>query len=224
MKVLPCNRTREYANALSRCCGCIDYHAAMISSDAIDTDAQSVLAFWFGKGDERGKSRAQWFRKDLAFDEEIRRQFLTLYRKVAAGEYDHWKDNALDCLALIVVLDQFPRNLFRDSAEAFATDAAARAATRHMLARGDDARLLPVEREFVYLPLEHSESLADQDECLRLMKSLSVFDETRDLHVWAEKHRVIIERFGRFPHRNAALGRESTAEEIAFLQQPGSRF
>jgi len=208
----------------------IDYHATMISPDAlahdqaIHDDARGVLSFWFGEGDERGKSRAQWFRKDPAFDEEIRARFLSLYRQAAAGECDHWQGSALDCLALIVVLDQFPRNLFRDSAEAFATDAAARTAARHLLARGDDARLLPVERMFVYLPLEHSESLADQEECLRLMKSLSVFDETRDLHVWAEKHRVIIERFGRFPHRNAALGRESTAEEIAFLQQPGSRF
>jgi uncharacterized protein (DUF924 family) len=197
----------------------------MTSYDAAThADARSVLAFWFGEGDERGRSRAQWFRKDPLFDEEIRRLFLTLYRKAAAGACDQWKDSALDCLALIVVLDQFPRNMFRDSAEAFATDAAARAATRHMLAGGHDAQLRPVERVFVYLPLEHSESLADQEECLRLMKALSAFDETRDLHVWAEKHRVIIERFGRFPHRNAVLGRESTAEEIAFLQQPGSRF
>jgi uncharacterized protein (DUF924 family) len=198
--------------------------AASVHDKAVHPEAQTVLAFWFGEGDERGKSRVQWFRKEPAFDEEIRARFLPLYRQAAGGACDHWKDSTPDCLALIVVLDQFPRNLFRDSADAFATDAAARAATRQMLARGDDAPLLPVERVFVYLPLEHSESLADQEECLRLMKALSVFEETRDLHVWAEKHRVIIERFGRFPHRNAALGRESTAEEIAFLQQPGSRF
>ena len=114
--------------------------------------------------------------------------------------------------------------MFRGSARAFATDAMAREATRHALAQGFDRVLKPVERQFIYLPLEHSESLADQEQCLQLMQQLSAFDETSDLHVWAEKHLVIIRRFGRFPHRNVALGRPSTADEVEFLKQPGSDF
>jgi uncharacterized protein (DUF924 family) len=132
--------------------------------------------------------------------------------------------NAEDCLALIVVLDQFPRNMFRGSGRAFAADSKAREATRRMLSIGWDRTLRPVERQFVYLPLEHSEDLADQKECHALMLSIAGFAETAGLHEWSMKHLVIVRRFGRFPHRNAALGRESTAEEIEFLQQPGSGF
>ncbi|MEQ1516980.1 MAG: DUF924 family protein, partial [Usitatibacteraceae bacterium] len=171
-----------------------------------------------------GRSRKVWFQKDVAFDEEIRRRFLPVYKIAAAGRLSHWKDDLRCCLALIVLLDQFPRNMFRGQARAFATDALARDATRHALAAAYVSAMKPVERQFVYLPLEHSESLADQEECLQLMLTLSVFAETVDLHVWAEKHLVIIRRFGRFPHRNAALGRESTAEEIEFLKEPGSGF
>ena len=128
------------------------------------------------------------------------------------------------CLALILTLDQFPRNMFRGSARAFAADALALETTQHALQQGFDREMKPVERQFVYLPLEHSESLENQQHCLKLMLELSAFPETRDLHIWAEKHLVIIRRFGRFPHRNAALGRESTVEELAFLKEPGSGF
>jgi uncharacterized protein (DUF924 family) len=126
--------------------------------------------------------------------------------------------------ALVVVLDQFSRNLYRDAARAFAQDPYALECADHALARGDDRALLPVQRQFIYMPLEHSESLADQDRCVELMQALDAYEETRGLVVWAEKHRVIVRRFGRFPHRNAVLGRASTAEETEFLKQPGSGF
>lgn len=196
----------------------------MDTNDLSSGAAATVRDFWFGTGPAHGRSRAEWFRKDPAFDEAIRARFLALFEHALAGRLVHWLDTAEDCLSLIVVLDQFPRNMFRGSASAFSGDAMARAATRHALERGYDRRLKPVERLFVYLPLEHSESLADQEACLTLMRALSVFDETRDLHIWAEKHLVIIRRFGRFPHRNAALGRPSTPEEEAFLKEPGSGF
>ena len=196
----------------------------MPNADPADLIANEVLAFWFGEGDEHGRKRVEWFKKDATFDDEIRRRFLPVYHLAAAGRLSHWKDDVRACLALIIVLDQFSRNMFRGSARAFATDAMAREATRHALAQGFDRVLKPVERQFIYLPLEHSESLIDQEHCLQLMQQLSAFDETSDLHVWSEKHLVIIRRFDRFPHRNAALGRPSTAEEIEFLKQPGSGF
>lgn len=200
------------------------YDDGMINAPLLEVPAQEILAFWFGDGRERGQSRPEWFRKDAAFDEEIRTRFLETYERGVAGEFAHWKEQASSCLALIVMLDQFPRNMFRDSGRAFEADAMARRAARHALAKEFDRTLKPAERMFVYLPLEHSEHLPDQELCLRLMKELSGFRETRDMHLWAEKHLVIIRRFGRFPHRNAALGRESSAEEIEFLGQPGSGF
>ena len=195
----------------------------MMTNDNIQTP-QKILAFWFGESDDCGKSRLQWFKKDATFDEEIRRLFLSTYEAAASGQLADWKNDAQSCLALIVVLDQFPRNMFRGSARAFAADALAREATQHARQQGFDREMKPVERQFVYLPLEHSESLSDQEHCLKLMLELSGFPETRDLHIWAEKHLVIIRRFGRFPHRNVALGRQSTAEEIAFLTESGSGF
>ena len=120
------------------------------------------------------------------------------------------------------MLDQFSRNMFRNDARAFAQDAYARECSREALSRGDDARLLPVERMFLYLPFEHSEDSADQDLSCRLMSQIDSFEETRGICEWAVKHKVIIDRFGRFPHRNAALGRASTPEEIEFLEKnPG---
>ncbi len=192
--------------------------------------AKDILDFWFGtdgKGgtvEARGKSRPEWFRKDAAFDEEIRTRFLPTYEEAAAGHLARWQVQAQDCLALIVLLDQFPRNMFRNDARAFATDHLALAAARHSIEKKFDQPMRPVERQFIYLPLEHSESLVDQSQSLNLFRALAVYPETQELHLWAEKHRVIIERFGRFPHRNAALGRESTADEAIFLTQPGSGF
>lgn len=196
----------------------------MITTPPLDPAAQEILSFWFGDGRERGQSRPQWFKKDAAFDEEIRTRFLAIYERAVAGEFESWKLQANACLALIVVLDQFPRNMFRGTRRAFEADPMARRAARYALAKEYDRTLRPVERMFIYLPLEHSEHLPDQELCLRLMKELAGFRETRDLHLWAEKHLVIIRRFGRFPHRNEALERKSTAEEIEFLKQPGSGF
>ena len=127
-------------------------------------------------------------------------------------------------LALLVILDQFSRNLYRGDARSFAQDGHALACAREALARGDDATLLPVERQFLYMPFEHSEDLADQDRAVELMRAIEAFEATRGLVQWAERHRVIVRRFGRFPHRNALLGRASTAEETEFLKEPGSTF
>ncbi len=187
---------------------------------ATDSRAAEVLSFWF-RGPEKRKA---WFEKDPAFDAEIRARFLPLHEAAAAGALARWRDSPGDCLALVVALDQFPRNMFRGSARAFAADPLALATAKHALALGYDRAMLPVERQFLYLPLEHSESLADQERCLELMREIAVFPETADLPKWAQAHLDIIQRFGRFPHRNAALGRASTPEEIAFLQQPGSSF
>jgi uncharacterized protein (DUF924 family) len=189
-----------------------------------DPQANDVLDFWFGPNGVRGKNRSEWFQKNPSFDDVIRVRFLPHYEHAAAGHYLHWMQNPADCLALIVTLDQFPRNMFRDSYRSFAADHLARESTRHALKQGFDKEMLPVERMFVYLPLEHSESLADQELCVKLMKELDAFPETQGMHVWAEKHRVIIARFGRFPHRNVALGRRSTEEEMEFLKEPGSGF
>ena len=184
--------------------------------------ADEVLAFWFGE--PPGPSRREWFVKDPAFDARIRERFGALHARALARELESWREAPRPMLALVVVLDQFSRNLHRGDARAFAADAHALECARQAIARGDDRALLPVERQFLYLPFEHSESLADQDLALELMGQLDGFAETKDASEWARRHRVIIERFGRFPHRNAALGRESTAEEVAFLAQPGSGF
>jgi uncharacterized protein (DUF924 family) len=185
-------------------------------------DHSDVLEFWFGP--QRGKSRPEWFRKDAAFDEQIRRRFGALHDKASRRELEAWRASPEPMLALLVILDQFSRNLHRGDARSFAQDEHARDCAAQALLRGDDMRLLPVERQFVYLPFEHSEALLDQEKAVDLMGSLEVFEETRGLGAWAVKHRDIIARFGRFPHRNAALGRPSTAEEREFLAQPGSGF
>lgn len=187
---------------------------------ATDPRAAGVLSFWF-HGPEKRKA---WFEKDPAFDAAIRDRFLPLYESAAAGALARWRDSPGDCLALIIALDQFPRNMFRGSARAFAADGLARESANHAIALGFDQAMLPVERQFLYLPLEHSESLADQERCLELMREIAVFPETADLPKWAQAHLDIIRRFGRFPHRNAALGRESTAAETEFLKDPGSGF
>jgi uncharacterized protein (DUF924 family) len=180
------------------------------------------LGFWFGE--KPGAQRAEWFRKDAAFDALIRSRFGALHEAASRRELESWREAPLSMLALVVVLDQFSRNLFRGDPRAFAQDAYALECANQALARGDEAALLPVQRQFLYLPLEHSEDLADQERCVELMRTLEAFPETKGLAEWAEKHRAIVARFGRFPHRNTALGRASTPEEIEFLKQPGSGF
>lgn len=171
----------------------------------------SVLEFWFKQ------DRKAWFEKNPAFDDAIRARFLPIYEIAVAGQLEQWKDDPKSCLALIVLLDQFPRNMFRGAARAFEADAQARAAARAILDRGWDKGFSPDERMFAYLPFEHSEAPEDQERSLRLF-------EGNENHEWARRHWDIIQRFGRFPHRNAVLGRASTPEEIEFLKLPGSVF
>jgi len=178
-----------------------------------DPLAAEVLRFWF---DQHPKD---WFVKNPAFDAQIRTRFLALHEEAAAGQLAHWADEASSCLALVIVLDQFPRNMFRGQARAFATDLLARAAARVILGRGWDKQMTQAEQLFAYLPFEHSESLGDQDLSCELMKNFDA-EQLR----YAIRHREIIQGFDRFPHRNGALGRESTAAEIEFLKQPGSGF
>lgn len=182
----------------------------------------AVLDFWFGP--KPGAARAEWFRKDPAFDEEIRQRFGELHAAAARRELEAWRLSPEPMLALVIVLDQFSRNLYRGDARAFAQDAHALECAKQAVARKDDLGLLPVQRQFLYLPYEHSESLADQELCVELMRSLDAFEETRGVSEWAVRHRDVIARFGRFPHRNAALGRSSTPGETEFLLQPGSAF
>lgn len=177
------------------------------------TTAAEVLGFWF---DEHAKD---WFVKNAAFDAAIRERFLPVYEDAVAGRIAHWAEEPRSALALVIVLDQFPRNMFRGTARAFATDPDARAIARRILGRGWDKGMTQAERLFAYLPFEHSESLEDQDLSCELMKDFDA-EQLR----YAIRHREIIERFGRFPHRNAILGRQSTPAEIEFLKQPGSGF
>ena len=185
---------------------------------------ESVLEFWFGPTEVRGRVRVEWFRKDPAFDGEIARRFGDLHRAASRRELEAWRMSAQPMLALVVVLDQFSRNLYRDDPRAFAQDTHARECAADAIERGDDLTRLPVERQFLYMPFVHGESLDDQDRGVDLMESLESFPETYDACEWAEKHRTIVRRFGRFPHRNAALGRPSTPAEIEFLKEPGSSF
>jgi uncharacterized protein (DUF924 family) len=184
---------------------------------------QDVLRFWFG--DAPLQPRREWFTKDAAFDAQIRERFGALIEAALRGEVDAWQAAPDTALARVLVLDQLTRNAFRDTPRAFAGDAQALAGARDMVARGFDQALAPLQRVFVYLPFEHAEDLAAQEEALRLYAALTAADASlADNEAWARKHHVIIERFGRFPHRNAVLGRASTPEEIEFLKQPGSRF
>lgn len=189
------------------------------------TAPQEILDFWFGAPGtpEHGTARELWFRKSDATDATIRERFGPDVEAALAGQRHDWQRGPREKLALLLLLDQFTRNMFRDTPRAFAGDPQALALAQAMVARGDDRLLVPLERWFVYLPFEHSESLQVQEECLRLCRQL-VADGQPDALVWAQKHYDVIARFGRFPHRNEILGRASTPEEIAFLQQPGSRF
>lgn len=186
--------------------------------------AREVLEFWFGPGADYGRRHKRWFEKDPAFDLEVRRRFGGLLDELVAGRYADWLAEPAACLARIVVLDQFPRNIYRGSPKAFASDALGLQAARHALAQRYDLDMRPVERLFLYLPFEHSESLEDQELGCVLMAPLAQFPETDDVYRYAVAHRDIIARFGRFPHRNAALGRASTLDELAFLNEPGSAF
>jgi uncharacterized protein (DUF924 family) len=173
-----------------------------------------VLGFWFQELRE-----ADWFARSVLLDEQIRIRFLSLHEQVVNSE-GSGLTTARPLLAAVVVLDQFSRNLFRGTPRAFAADPLARRLARQTIAQGFDAAMASAERLFLYMPFEHSEDRADQVLAVDLMRALGREDWTR----YAEAHKAIIDRFGRYPHRNAALGRASTPEELAFLQEPGSAF
>lgn len=189
------------------------------------TTPAAILDFWFDRRPGVAlASRRAWFEKNTAFDDAIRQRFGAAVESALAEGYADWAETAEGALALLILLDQFPRNIFRGQAKAFAGDARARTIARHAVDRGFDIALPPVMRLFFYLPFEHSEQLADQDLAHLLFAALDKELPGQDLALWADRHRAVILRFGRFPHRNAALGRISSAEEIEFLKQPGSSF
>ena len=173
--------------------------------------AAEIVSFWSDAGPDR------WFTKDAAFDDQIRERFLDTYEAAAAGKLSGWEHSAQDALALLILLDQFPRNMFRGDARTFATDPLARAVAAGAIVRGFDSQVPEDLRGFFYLPFEHSEDLADQERGIAFYKATGDADGLK----WAEIHADIIRRFGRFPHRNAVLGRTTTPEEQKFLDDGG---
>jgi uncharacterized protein (DUF924 family) len=181
---------------------------------------EQILKFWFGDDLHPGHQR-HWFAQDAGFDRACRTAFMADYESAAAGNLEEWKSAPSSILALILLLDQFPRNMFRGTPRAFATDPMARAAAKHAIAHGLDRAVAPACRPFNYLPFEHSENLDDQYESVRLFHRLAEeHPALADYVPYADGHFETIYRFGRFPHRNAILGRASTPEEIDFLRHP----
>lgn len=203
-------------------------------AEAPDPRSHEVLAFWFGESRDDAIVIATqgplWFRGGDAVDDEIRERFATLREDAVAGHLDAWRATPHGQLACVILVDQFSRNLFRDDPRAFEHDALARTWTNDALDEGTDRLLRPIERVFLYLPLEHSETLADQQRSVQAFEALldqapaPLHDAFANYLDYARRHHDVIARFGRFPHRNAVLGRTSTAEEIEFLRQPGSVF
>lgn len=198
--------------------------ARKVQQGGMNDAARAILEFWFGAGDA---PRAEWFRKDADFDARIRARFGAQVERALGGALLEWDAAPAGALARILLLDQFTRNIFRDTPRAFAGDAQALHVAESLVAAGRDKNLSPFQRWFAYLPFEHSESLLNQERSVALFAGLrremqhEAFDSAYD---YAVRHREVIERFGRFPHRNAILGRESTVDEIGFLRQPGSSF
>lgn len=174
---------------------------------------QTLLDFWYAP-----EMRPHWFNSTPEIDRDIRQRFEGLWQRAAAGELDDWIEQADGALALIIVLDQLPLNMYRGQAQAFTTEAKGIVMAKLAIERGHD-RLIDNDRvQFMYLPLMHSEALADQDQCVELFRQAGLSDNLR----YAEHHRDIVRRFGRFPHRNASLGRPSRPEELAYLAGPGA--
>ncbi|MEM9152530.1 MAG: DUF924 family protein [Cyanobacteria bacterium P01_F01_bin.3] len=193
--------------------------------------ADTVLEFWFGNptDPDYGTYRKAWFTKDAEFDSQIRQRFLLAVEAAAEGDYDQWQSTAISSVALLLLLDQFPRNIYRGDPRSFSADEKALSVAQGLVDSGAHKRLIPAQRFFVYVPFEHSEAMENQNRCVALMEALN--HEFPNLEKglasgldYAVRHRDVIERFGRFPHRNAVLGRVSTPEELEFLQHPGSRF
>ena len=187
---------------------------------------QIVNDFWFGKPDSEiyGTSRKEWFIKNPAFDDQVRETLGVFYQQAKSGTLDDWQKFSLGCVALMVLLDQVPRNLFRGSPQAFATDEKALDIAKQAIAQNFDKDLLVVQRLFLYLPFEHSENIEDQRRSLELFARLQGDPISESYIDYAQKHFDVIEQFGRFPHRNKILGRKSTPAELEFLSQPGSSF
>ena len=187
--------------------------------------ASDVLQFWFGEPGAADylRPRDHWFTKSDATDRLIADRYGALVERAIAGQHDDWAATPRGALALVLILDQFTRNIHRDTPRAFAGDARALALATRLVDTSRDLALAPVERWFVYMPFEHSERLLDQYEAVRLFERLAAHGLDAPLD-WARRHFDVIKRFGRFPHRNAILGRASTAAEIEFLKQPGSGF
>jgi uncharacterized protein (DUF924 family) len=180
-------------------------------TDARAVTPADILAFWREAGYDR------WFKKDGAFDDEVRRRFLGLWQDAAAGKLTSWEASDDGALALVIVLDQFPRNMFRGDARTYASDALAREVADRAIDRGADARIEPLLLEFLYMPFMHSEQLPDQLRCIELFRKSGNANNLK----YAEDHADIVRRFGRFPHRNPVLGRPTTPEEQAFLDEGG---
>lgn len=188
--------------------------------------AKALLDFWFGaEGDPaREKRREIWFKSTEAFDQAVRADFLEDHERAVRGELAEWEGAPCAALALVLLLDQVPRNGFRGTPRAYATDAEARAAADRAIRRGFDRKVPPAWRIFFYLPFVHSETLADQERALELFAALPPDPERPGPSRQVLRHHEIIVRFGRFPHRNAVLGRPSSAEETVFLTEPDSSF
>lgn len=192
----------------------------------MNPQAREVVEFWFPFGAAPDAPRREWFSKDDAFDRQLADRFGELVAQVLAGGLRHWDaEGPPASLARILLLDQFPRNIHRGTPLAFAGDHQALQAAQDMVDAGDDLLLPPFQRAFVYLPFEHAEKLAMQQQAVALFTRLAAAHPALDdMLDYARRHRDVIQRFGRFPHRNAILKRASTPEEQAFLQQPGSGF
>lgn len=195
--------------------------------------AQAILTFWFGdaaQGISKPEVAALWYKKDATFDRDIRDRFLDVYLSILRGEHADWLREPTTSLAYVIALDQFSRNMFRDTPLAFAADPVALTAAQAAIAAGHDRALLGDMRAFMYLPLMHSEDLTVQEQCVRCFEGLcaelegELKQRFENNLSFAIKHRDIVARFGRFPHRNKILGRRSSDEELSFLTQPGSAF
>jgi uncharacterized protein (DUF924 family) len=183
------------------------------------TKVDEILEFWFGEEGEPdyGQFRREWFSAEPEFDREIRDRFLETHEEAREGRLDHWQEHPRSTLALVILLDQFSRNMFRDSPRMYETDAKARSVAEGAVERGFDRQLPPFQRWFLYMPFMHSEDLADQRRAVELFR---LVDESGETNLgYAMGHMETIERFGRFPHRNEILGRHSTPEEVEFLEE-----
>ena len=194
-------------------------------TSVLPNEALHILHFWFGANAlQAPEQRKEWFIKNTKFDEAITKHFLPVYKRGVAGDLESWRAAAGSALAYVLLFDQFPRNMFRGRADAFATDARALSCAKSAVAASFDDRVPPLARVFFYLPFEHSERMLDQRYSLKLFGRLAAHSDMETFVDSARRHYAVVERFGRFPHRNDVLGRTSTVEELGFLKQSGSSF